>query len=109
MCDKERVFFLSHNNINPKTHLNKRKLHVNRNGYEKLGKNFVNFIRNNYTWLNETNKKANIDIGVSSTSSTLNEKSEIDNEIVDHITNADLKSLRIRNLNKIVLGHLNIN
>ena len=60
-------------------------------------------------WLTETNKKANTDIGVSSTSSTLNEKSEIDNEIVDHITNADLKSLRIRNLNKIVVGHLNIN
>ena len=44
-----------------------------------------------------------------STSSTLNEKSEIDNYIVDHITNADLKPLRIRNLNKIVIGHLNIN
>ena len=39
-------------------------------------------------------KKANIDIGVSKTSSTLNEKSDIGNEIVDHITNADLKSLR---------------
>ena len=109
MCDKEKLLFLSYSNINPKIHLNKSKLHLNRNGYEKLGKNFVNFIRNNYTWLTETNKKANIDIGVSSTSSTLNEKSEIDNEIVDHITNADLKSLRIRNLNKIVVGHLNIN
>ena len=49
-----------------------------------------------------------MDIGVSSTSSTLNEKSDIENEIVDHITNADLKSLRIRNLNKLVVGHLNI-
>ena len=39
----------------------------------------------------------------------MNEKSDRDNEIVDHITNADLKSLRIRNLNKIVVGHLNIN
>ena len=39
----------------------------------------------------------------------MNEKSKIDNEIVDHITNADLKSLRIRNLNKMVVGHLNIN
>ena len=54
-------------------------------------------------------KKPVIDIGVSSTSSTLNEKSDIDNEIIDDITNADLKSLRIRNLNKIVVGHLNIN
>ena len=101
---------MSHSNINPKIHLNKSKLHLTRHGYEKLGRNFVNFIRNNYTWLTESNKKkTNIDISVSSASSTFNEKSEIDNEIVDHITNADLKSLRIRNLNKIVVGHLNIN
>ena len=46
----------------------------------------VNFIRNNYTWPPETND--NKDIDVSSASSTLNEKSETDNEIVDHITNA---------------------
>ena len=104
MCDKEKLLFLSHSNINPKIHLNKSKLHLNRNGYEKLGKNFVNFIRNNYTWLNETNKKANIDIGVSSTSSTLNEKSEIDNEIADHITDTSLKSLRIRNYVLIGMG-----
>ena len=49
MCDKEKLLFLSHSNINPKIHLNKSKLHLNHNGYEKLGKNFVNFIRNNYT------------------------------------------------------------
>ena len=109
MCNKEKLLFLSQSNINPKTHLNKSKLHLNRNGYETLSKNFVNFTRNNYTWLTDTNKKANIGIGASSTFSTLNEKSEIDNEIVDHITNADLKSLRKRNLSKIVVGHLNIN
>ena len=89
MCGKEKLLYLSHSNINPQTHLNKSKLHLNRNGYEKHGKNFINFIRNNYTWLPEANK-ANIDISVSSISFTLNEKSEIDNEIVDHITNADL-------------------
>ena len=103
------MYFLNHSNINPKTHLNKSKLHLNRNGYEKLVKNSVNFIRNNYTWFLESNKKANIDIGVSSTSSTLNEKSEIDNKTVEHITNIGLKSLRIRNLNEIVVGHLNMN
>ena len=31
-----------------------------------------------------------------------------DNKIVRNITKTDLKSLRIRNLNKIVVGHLNI-
>ena len=39
----------------------------------------------------------------------MKEKSETDNEILDYITNADLKSLRIRTLNIIVVGHLNIN
>ena len=68
MCDKDKLLFLSHSNINQKTYLNKGKLHLNRNVYEKLVKNFVNFIRNNYAWLRETNKKANIDVGVFSTS-----------------------------------------
>ena len=48
MFDKEKFFFLSHSKINPKIHLNKSKVHLNRNSYEKLGKNFVNFIRSNY-------------------------------------------------------------
>ena len=49
ICDKEKLLFLSQSNNNPKIHLNKSKLHLNRNGYKKLGKNFVNFVRNNYT------------------------------------------------------------
>ena len=48
MSNREKLLFLEHNNIKPKTHLNKSKLHLNRNGNEKLGKNFVNFINNNY-------------------------------------------------------------
>ena len=50
MSDKEKLFFLNHSNINRKIHLNKSKLHLNRNSYEKLGKNFVSFIRIHYTW-----------------------------------------------------------
>ena len=49
LCDKKKLLFLSHSNINSKTHLNESKLHLNRNGYEKLAKNFVNLIRNNHT------------------------------------------------------------
>ena len=30
-------------------------------------------------------------------------------KIVDHIWNKDLKSVRLKNLNKIIVGHLNIN
>ena len=49
MGDKEKLLFLRYSNINLKIHLNKSKLHLNHNGYETLGKNFVNFIRSNYT------------------------------------------------------------
>ena len=30
-------------------------------------------------------------------------------KIVDHIWNKDLKSVRLKNLNKIIVGHLNVN
>ena len=48
ICNREKLLLLEHNNIKLKTHLNKSKLHLNRNGDEKLGRNFVNFINNNY-------------------------------------------------------------
>ena len=57
MCNREKLLFLEHNNIKPKTHLNKSKLHLNRNGNEKLGKNFINFINNNYAWPSQASKK----------------------------------------------------
>ena len=38
-------------------HLNRSKLHLNCNGYGKMSKNFVSFIRNNYAWLPVTSKK----------------------------------------------------
>ena len=47
MCNKEKLKLTKHDNINPKAHINKSKVHLNRNGYLKLGKNFANFINNN--------------------------------------------------------------
>ena len=47
MCKREKFQFLENSNINPKAHLNKSKVHLNRNGYIKLGKNVANFINNN--------------------------------------------------------------
>ena len=36
MCKKEKLSFLEHSNINPQAHLNKSRIHLNRNGSEKL-------------------------------------------------------------------------
>ena len=49
VSDKEKLLFLNNSNIEPKIHLNKRKFYLDRNGYENLCKNFVNFIRKNYS------------------------------------------------------------
>ena len=42
MRKKEKLPFLEHSNIN------KSRIHLNRNGSEKLGKNFVDFVVNHY-------------------------------------------------------------
>ena len=68
-----------------------------------MGKNFISFIRNNYTWLTVASKKVYSDFDDSPTFA------EVNNELVDYTSNKDLKPLRIKNLNKIVVGHLNIN
>ena len=70
------------------------QLHLNRNSYKKLGKNFVNFISYNYTSLPEINKKANIDTDVSS-------NSEIDHEMLN--IRDDIPS-KLLSMNKIIEG-----
>ena len=65
-----------------------------------MGKNFVSFIKNNYP---VTSKKVCSDFDDSPTFA------EVNNKLVDNASNKDLISPRIRNLNKIVVGHLNIN
>ena len=68
-----------------------------------MGKNFVSFVRINSAWFPVTSKKVYGDFDDSRTST------EVNNELMDHTLNKDLKSLCIKNLNKIVFGHLNIN
>ena len=48
MCKKEKLPFLEYSNFNLRAHLNKSRIHLNRNSSEKLGKNFVPFIVNHY-------------------------------------------------------------
>ena len=48
MCKKGKLLFVDHSNINLKAHLNRSKIQLNRNGYEKLDEIFVSFIRKNY-------------------------------------------------------------
>ena len=103
ICNKEKLLFVNHSNINPKTHLNRSKLHLNCDGYEKLSKDFVSFIRSNYAWLLLTKKKVYSDFDDSTTFA------EVNTELVDHTWNEDLNSLSIKNLIKKVADHFNFN
>ena len=84
MYKKEKLFFIDHSNIYPKTRLNRSKLHLSCTGYEKLGNNFVSFIRNNYAWLSVTSKKVYSDFDDPATFA------EVNNELVDHTSNKDI-------------------
>ena len=44
MCRETKLDFIKHKNINPVTDLNKSRLHLNKNGSDEIGKNFINFI-----------------------------------------------------------------
>ena len=68
-----------------------------------MGKNFVSFIRNNYAWLPVTSKKGYSDFDDPPTFA------EVNNESFDLTSNKDLKSLCVKNLSKIIVGHLNFN
>ena len=54
---KEKLLFVDHSKIYPKAHLNRSKLHLSRNGYEKLVKNFVSFFKNKHAWLPVNSEK----------------------------------------------------
>ena len=48
MCRETKLDFIKHKNINPMTDLNESRLHLNKNGSDKIGKNFINFILKYY-------------------------------------------------------------
>ena len=52
MCRESQLDFIAHKNINPRAGLNtsKSRLHLHRNGSDKIGKNFGNFILKYYKW-----------------------------------------------------------
>ena len=49
-----------------------------------------------------------MDVSSALLNSALVDNSEVEKEIVDHIINTDLKSLRIKNMNKMIVGQLNM-
>ena len=49
-CKGHNVDFISHKNINPRSHLNQDRLHPNKKGQYMMGNNFSTFVNNFYFW-----------------------------------------------------------
>ena len=109
ICREAKLDFITHKNINPRADLNKSRLHLNRNGSDKIGKNFVDFILK-YKWGHTENCVKSSDV-----LSTFTESQEVfgiseTNDLnATNETNQDLRCLPIKNLKKLIIVQLYIN
>ena len=76
-------------------HLNRSRLYLNQNGSEDLVEVSLNFIEN--IRLSEASKRVK-DVSSAFTNPTSKDKRQAGTEMVDYITNTDLKSLRMGSL-----------
>ena len=50
MCREAKLDFITHKNINPRADLNKSRIHLTRNGLDKIGWNITNEDTRNIKW-----------------------------------------------------------
>ncbi len=117
-CHDSKLPFINNNNINPTYYVNRSNLHLNYKGTRLLANNFfinLGFWLNYHTFNNgpskiisenyETIDPVNIDV-------TVNVDLDVDVDVevdVDVDAATALKSLRLSNLNRLIVGYLNIN
>ena len=109
MCREAKLDFITHKDINPRADLNKTRLHLNRNGSDKIGENFVNFTLKYYKWEHTENCVKSSDVPSSPAHSQEVYIPEINDLNANKETNQDLRCLRIKNLKKLMTGQLHIN
>lgn len=105
--DWERNHFHFDNNDKvPKEYLRKNDVHLKDNGTQIFVSNFVNFLNDLIS-----NRNTRLVNDATSTHSLLNEEyiSKAKNDVGDTNINVELWSLRVKNLNKLMTGHKNIN
>ena len=125
LCDDAKIDYLDSSiNINPRRHLNNSKLHLNTKGSGKLLQNFVTFIKKRFSAWNDvtqshpkfvqssfrlSSSKENNNLRNNNLSYNLNRS----NDHIDINSNSyfgdQLSSLSKKNLNRLILAHLNIN
>ena len=100
LCHERNIYLIDHSKKIKPNHLNKGKLHLNKNGSNILSRTFVNEISRVFNWrVANNNSSINIEGCNTSVLHDINKVSDCNNT---------LKSLHKDNLNKFVFAHLNI-
>ena len=101
LCHERNIYLIHHSKKIKTNHLNKDKLHLNKNGSDILSSTFVNEISRVFNWrVADNNSSIKIEGCNTSVLHYINKVSDWNNT---------LKPLRKDNLNKRVFAHLNIN
>ena len=99
-CHERNVYLIDHSKKIKPNHLNKGKLHLNKNGSNILSRTFVNEISRVFNWrVADNNSSINIKGCYTRVLHDINKVSDCNNT---------LKSLRKDNFVKLIFAHLNI-
>ena len=100
---RKRFFINNHSKTLKPQHLNESKLHLNRRGTPILQNTFTKVLSSIFSWQKDENSVTSTPL--------LNEEylPEAKNHKEKININAELRSLRVKNLNKLIIGHFNIN
>ena len=103
LCFARNFLLIDHSKTLKSQHLNESKLHLNRGGTPILQNTFTIVLSSIFRWQKEENRVASTPL--------LNEEyiPEAKNPVDKINVNAELRSVRVKNLNKLIIGHLNIN
>ena len=103
LCFQRNVLLIDHSKTLKLQDLNGSKLHLNRRGTAILQSSFTKVLSSIFTWQKDENSVASTPL--------LNEEyiTEAKNYVDKININAELRPLRIKNLNKLIIEHLSIN
>ena len=101
-CSQKKLDYIENTNIKEE-HLGVKKLHLNKRGNSLLATNFLRYLRSTF-WDNLTSGYSELQNAEYKSIPVLHEQMSGDGDSFK-----SLKEVRLKNLNRIVLAHLNIN
>ena len=104
-CREKKIYFINHGNAITVRHLNASKLHLNKRGTQVLSNQFAEAISNIINWQSVLHSLANND-SINSTHDTDENKAKFNGK---QPSGSNLKAIRKGNINKLIIGQLNIN